>query len=63
VLYCLNSDADLILKGQEMLVVLLESGGCTVRYVQDILSVLHKLIQKIYKDRYSGSAENHKPCH
>ncbi|KDR23314.1 PDZ domain-containing protein 6 [Zootermopsis nevadensis] len=29
-------------KGQEMLVVLLESGGCTVRYVQGTLTFMHK---------------------
>ena len=44
----LNFDIQLLLQGQEMLVVLLESGGCTVRYVWNILFLCVCLSYAIY---------------
>jgi hypothetical protein len=56
----LNFGTQLLLKGQEMLVVLLESGGCTVRYVENILFLCVCLYYAIYTDGCSKSGESYK---
>jgi len=56
----LNFGTQLLLKGQEMLVVLLESGGCTVRYVENILFLCVCLSYAIYTDGCSKSGESYK---